>query len=228
MRGCAVTRQLKKLRQHPTQAALTVLGLSAVATVFLPFVDTYAPLRAVLDPPGDDLFFRVLVGPCVVLPFFIFTGYVRWLLTGYLSRWERALGYALALIGALGVPVLFFYDPSWPPRTEDWLFLFFFLVPIAANAWFIAQSERNDTSSAPPALAAMQIVYLVFALFWLTNLITDHWLDGPGSGAYLAAVTVLVYTLQAALLVRGKRWKLLKLIPLALVWGMWAFMGWIG
>jgi drug/metabolite transporter superfamily protein YnfA len=217
------------IRQHPTQAGLTVLGLSGVAAVFLPFVETYVPLGVVLDPPEEDLALRVSVGPFVVLPFVIFTGYLRWLLTGYLSRWERALAYALALIGALSLPVYgVLYESSGSLDKDALLWLLPLLVVYAANAWFIAQSERNDTSSAPRALAAMQLVYLVFALFWLTLLITEPLFDEAGSGAYLAAVTVVVYTLQAALLVRGRRWKLLKLTPLALVWGMWAFMGWIG
>jgi hypothetical protein len=49
-----------------------------------------------------------------------------------------------------------------------------------------------------------------------------------GSGAYLALVTVLAYTAQAALLVRGQRWKLLRLIPLALVWVLWVLLASIG
>jgi hypothetical protein len=56
-----------------------------------------------------------------------------------------------------------------------------------------------------------------FALFWLIGLALEATtLDEVGSGAYLALVTVLAYTAQAALLVRGQRWKLLRLIPLAL------------
>ncbi len=39
-----------------------------------------------------------------------------------------------------------------------------------------------------------------------------------GIGAYLAFLTVLVYTAQAALSVLGQRRVLLRLLPLALIW----------
>ncbi len=39
-----------------------------------------------------------------------------------------------------------------------------------------------------------------------------------GIGAYLAFLTVIVYTAQAALSVLGQRRVLLRLLPLALIW----------
>jgi hypothetical protein len=199
------------IRQHLTQAVLTVSGLSGVVLIFLPFMYDDVPAL------GSDTGFWVLA-PCVILPFVIFAGYLRWLLTGHLSRWEKGLGYALALIGALGVHVAILSGWSWPPATDDWVGLLFLLAPLAAGAWFITQSLRGRISPAPTALVVMQVVYLVFALFWLTALAIDVPLDYVGSGGYLALVTVLVYTAQAALLVGGQPRKLLRLVPLALVW----------
>jgi hypothetical protein len=109
------------IRKHPAQTVLTLLALSGVGAVFLPFYRTYVPLEVLADPPLDDLFIRLFVGPFVVLPFFIFTGYLRWLLTGRLSRWESGLGYTLALIGALGLPVGIIDDWTQPSSLGEWL-----------------------------------------------------------------------------------------------------------
>ncbi len=69
----------------------------------------------------------------------------------------------------------------------------------------------------------MQLAYLPFALGWLwapiSELIEDYldMFDIP-IGAYLAFLTVLVYTAQAALSVRGQPRLWLRLLPLGLVW----------
>ncbi len=88
---------------------------------------------------------------------------------------------------------------------------------LAAGAWFIVQNLRHQV---PPgyfkltALVALQLAYLPIALFWLLFVI----IASDSGGAYLALLTVLVYTAQAALSVRGQPWLLLRLLPLGLVW----------
>ncbi len=73
------------IRKHPAQTVLTVLGLSGVATIFLPFIFSNVPVEVFLEEL-DELFWLTLLGPFVVLPFFISAGYLRWVLTGGLSR----------------------------------------------------------------------------------------------------------------------------------------------
>ncbi len=207
------------IRKHPAQAVLTVLGLSGVMAVFLPVVEDYVPVEyffeqlEMLDPFGG---LALIVGPFVVLPFFISAGYLRWLLTGGLSRWEGWVGYALALI--VVVPFLLTTIQGWWESMRDWLF---FAVPVAlglgAGAWFIVQNLRHQVRPGYfklTALVAMQLAYLPFALFWLQYAI----IVSDSGEAYLAFSTVFVYTAQAALSVRGQPWLLLRLLPLGLVW----------
>ncbi len=103
------------IQKHPAQAVLTVLGLSGVVLLFLPFFDGEVPAVGFLDllPPPlppfgsfDELFWWL--APAVLFPFAISAGYLRWLLTGnmpsmmkpmwltelkatsrFISRWTR-------------------------------------------------------------------------------------------------------------------------------------------
>ncbi len=68
------------------------------------------------------------------------------------------------------------------------------------------------------ALVALQLAYLLFAVFWLLVALINGDVSSIGIGAYLAFLTALVYTAQAALSVLGQRRVLLRLLPLALIW----------
>ena len=213
------------IRKHPAQAVLTVLGLSGVATIFLPFIFGDAPVEVFLD----DLEYRnllktaLLLGPYVVLPFFISAGYLRWALTGGLSRWEGDLGYALALIVVFLLSVFMIQD-WWESGFDgdDWLFSTLFLPGLGAGAWFVIQNLRHKAPLTLTALVALQLAYLPFALFWLvfltTALIKGDAFSIIGIGAYLTLLAVIVYTAQATLSVLGQRRVLLRLLPLALIW----------
>ncbi len=211
------------IRKHPAQAVLTVLGLSGVATIFLPFIYDYAPVVFFLEEL-DELFWLALLGPFVVLPFFISAGYLRWLFTGGLSRWEGELGYALALIVVFLLSV-FIIQYWWESGFdgEEWLiFAFLTLGGLGAGAWFVIQNLRHKIPLTLTALVALQLAYLPFAVFWLVFLITAL-IKGDafsiiGIGAYLTLLAVIVYTAQAALSVLGQRRVLLRLLPLALIW----------
>ncbi len=202
------------IRKHPAQAVLTGLGLSGVVLVFLPFFEGEVPVEVFLEGL-DELFWLVFLGPFVVLPFFISAGYLRWLLTGGLSRWEGGLGYALALI--VVVPFSFLIIQEWWESELSVRDLAFPALGLGAGAWFIVQNLRHQVRPGYfklTALVAMQLAYLPFALFWLQYAI----IVSDSGEAYLAFSTVFVYTAQAALSVRGQPWLLLRLLPLGLVW----------
>ncbi len=212
------------LRKRPAQAVLSVLGLSGVALVFLPFIDSYVPVEVLLENL-DELVWVALVGPFVALPFFISAGYLRWVLSGTLSRWESRLSYALALI----VPVLLsllmtllMIQTWWESGLdhENWFVLFLF-VGLGAAAWFVIRNLRGKPP-AQSALVAMQLAYLPFALFWLALPVSalfkgESMLDIP-IGSSLALLTVVVYTAQAALMARNRPRPMLALLPLGVVW----------
>lgn len=203
-----------------TQAVLTVLGLSGVALIPLPFVNDFggpSPLMALIDGLYEPVW-PATVGPCVVLPCFISAGYLRWLVTGELARWERELGYALALtvVALLLLAIAQDWGKLFTPEPHE------FLPGLAAATWFVIQNHGRATPRPLSPLVAMQAAYLPFALLWLaafpgSDLIEGHTPD-IGIGGYLAVVTVFVYTAQAVLWVWDRSWLLLRLLPLGVVW----------
>ncbi len=211
------------IRKHPAQAVLTVLGLSGVATIFLPFIVGYVPVVFFLEELEHQGIFALL-GPFVVLPFFISAGYLRWLFTGGLSRWEGDLGYALALIVVFLLSI--FIIPAWWESGFDvdvtWIILAFLTLGLGAGVWFVIQNLRHGAPLTLTALVALQLAYLPCALFWLAVFPVTALIEGGASsvgiGAYLAFLAVLVYTAQAALSVRGQPRLWLRLLPLGLVW----------
>ncbi len=211
------------IRKHLAQAVLTVLGLSGVVLVFLPFAYDTVPATFFLDslppplpPVREYLFVSPLlfwwVTPFVLLPFAISAGYLRWLLTGRLSRAEAGVGYALALIAACSLVLVELVD--WLGSHDDWLPVVYFVIAFGAGARFVIQNLRTATPPAPNALVAMQVVYLPVALA-LISLGLDN---DPQIGLYLAIVTVLVYSAQIVMAAKRSWHSLIFFVPLALVW----------
>ncbi len=219
------------IRKHPAQTVLTVLGLSGVVLIFLPYVNVdrwYVPVVTFLEGLEErNLFMIAFVGPFVVLPLFISAGYLRWVLTGGLSPWEGRLGYTLALL--VVAPFLLLVIQAWweSDLLKDWDLFVFPALGLGAGGWFIIQEFRHGAPRTLTGLVAMQLVYLPFAVFWLASLIGALIgalyvkMSDVGVGAYLVPITVIVYTVQAALSVHGQPQKLFRLLPLVLVWVPW-------
>ncbi len=201
------------IRKHPAQALLTVLGLSGVAALFLPFGEfclfkctTVVLYQSLLVDPRDILSSWWATG--LVLPVAISAGYVRWLLSGGLSRWQWRAGYMLALLAAsssLGVL------GSWDDELGARMFVVYGLIAVGAG-WLVIQNARLGVPHGLNALVAMQVVCVPLALVVLIFLMPWH------IGGYLAFVAVLVYGAQAALSVRGQPRVVLRLLPLGLWW----------
>ena len=212
------------IRKHSAQAVLTVLGLSGVATVFLPFVWDYVPVGFFLEQLEelDPFGIALIVGPVMVLPFFISAGYLRWLFTGGLSRWEGGLGYALALSVVALFSLSMIQDSRGSGFGVGFLIIASPALGLGAGIWFVIQNLRHGAPPTLTALVALQLAYLLFALGWLAVFPVTALIEGDASeigiGAYLAFLAVLVYTAQAALSVLEQRRVLLRLLPLALLW----------
>jgi hypothetical protein len=210
------------IRTHPAQTVLTALGLSGVVLVFLPFEGGTVPVTYFLEGlAARDLSMTALVGPCVVLPFFISAGSLRWLLTGRFSRWESGLDYALSLITVV-LFALFVIITWWERGLDEEVLSFAFpAVGLGAGAWFVIQNLRHGAPPTLTSLVALQLAYVPLALYWL-GLPIDALIAGRvwgiRIGAYLAFLTVLVYTAQPALSVRGQPRLPLRLLPLGVVW----------
>jgi hypothetical protein len=213
------------IRQHPAQAVLTVLGLSGVVPLFL---EPGGPIEGLLGFFEAQLSELALAGPVLVLPLFVSAGYLRWTLTGGLSRWEICLGYALALLVVAPLSVLDIQQ-WWTYGFDDDYGLGFICVSLVlglgVGMWFVIDHLRRGVPAGQTALVALQLAYLPFAIGWLAVGINDlrHLtvdLD-VYIRDYLAFLTVLVYTAQAALSVRGQLRVLLRLLPLGLIWVPW-------
>lgn len=215
------------IRKRPAQTVLTILGLSGAVLTFLPFFDGYVPMEVFLDDM-DEFLILALLFPFVALPFFVSAGYVHWVLGGKLSRWESTLGYALALI-VVALLTLVIIGTWWESGFNDnGFFIFVFLaIGLGGGIWFVMQNLYHGTPSQCITLVAMQLAYLPFALGWLAALPGNQLINDFGSildlpvGAYLAFLTVVVYTAQIALSVRGRSRAALRLLPLGLAWLPW-------
>ncbi len=204
------------IRKHPAQTVLTVLGLSGVLLIFLPFTGSYIPAGEFLVSlnPYDD--FLVLIAPCVILPFVISIGYLRWLLIGPLSRGEKITGYVFALLAAYSVLLIAIAEmlDDGQVGTDDFYFLSMFGVGPLFGALFVILNIRNTPASVPNALVAMQVAYLPFTIYWL--LVAIGW--GQEIGWYLAIVTVLVYSTQIVMVAKRIWYALIFFIPLILAY----------
>ncbi len=199
------------------QGVLTALGLSGVGALFLPFgefclfkcttVVLYQSLLEEVDP-RDILSSWWATG--LVLPVAISAGYVRWLLSGWLSRWQWGAGYMLALMAASLASLGFL--GSWDGELGAWAFVVYGLIAFGAGGWFVIQNARLGVPHGLNALVAMQVVCVPLAVVILLLLMPWH------IGGYLAFVAVLVYGAQAALSVRGQPRVVLRLLPLGLWW----------
>lgn len=212
------------IRKRPAQAVLTVAGFSGVVLVFLPFIYSYVPVEVLLDMSSELLFRLALVGPFVVLPFFISVGQLRWLLSGTFSHWESRLGYALALI----VVVLFsllIVETWYESGFDDYEMWLIFLCPglgLSAGGWFVFQNLRHRAVPDVMGLVALHLTYLPVALFWLVFPVSvliesKSMLDMP-IGSFLTLFTVFIYTAQAALALRSQPRLMLGLLPFGVVW----------
>ncbi|MDX1488231.1 MAG: hypothetical protein R3268_08530, partial [Acidiferrobacterales bacterium] len=154
-----------------------------------------------------------LLAPFVLLPFAISAGYLRWLLTGRLSRGEGRIGYALALLAA-GPLVLVELVDWWDSGNHGQIVVYSFIA-FGAGAAFVIQNLRTATPSVLNALTAMQVVYLPIAPFWILL----AWSGGRAqAGAYLAIVTVLAYGVQIVMAAKRPWQTLIFFVPWTLVW----------
>ncbi len=211
------------IRKHPAQAVLTVLGLSGVVLIFLPFGDDYVATVVFIDslppslPPFEDWDFGIFfwwLAPFVLLPFAIFAGYLRWLLTGRLSRGEAGAGYALALLVAGSLVVVDVVD-SWGHR-DVWVV--YYPIAFGAGAAFVIQNLRSATLPVTNALVTMQVVYLPAAVFWIS--IGGVEFSEFQIGYYLAIVTVIAYSAQIIMVAKRPWHALIFFVPFALATGL--------
>lgn len=174
---------------------VAILGLPGVAAVFLPFTHDTSPLSALdeLWPYAVPLMLAILVT----------LGSFRWIVTGRFSRAERLSAYLAALVAAcciLLLPGVFVVSmltgQGWgatrPSGGIEWFMFAFPLLGSLVGAYLLRKNSRTGVPATVNAVAAMQVVYVIEAIVCFVVFGTYGW----QVGAYLVAVTTLVYLVQ--------------------------------
>jgi len=169
---------------------LIVAGTAGMAALFLPFTWDVSPAEAVVS----ELF-------QLAIPFFfsvlVCAAYVRWMISGLLSRPERAITYVVSSLVALRVLfwiILGLKDEGWPSDVQGWLLVAIPLLMLLFGVYVVVKNLRNKGPKEVSAVMAMQIVYLSNALFCLIV-----FFGGWQIGAYFVVVTSGVYLIQIVL-----------------------------
>jgi hypothetical protein len=171
--------------------AVAIIGLAGVAAIFLPFTYGTSPLSATFDGLWQ-------FGVPLMLAILVTLGSFRWIVTGRLSRAERLSAYLAALVAAgcilllSGMFVVSMLTGHGGSATIEWVMLAFPLLGSLTGAYLLRKNLRAGVPDAVNAVAAMQVVYVTVAILSFAVFGTYGW----QIGAYLVAVTTLVYLVQ--------------------------------
>ena len=181
---------------------VAIFGLAGVAAVFLPFTFNVSPLDAAGTLPflrGDAHFLGGLwrLGVPLFLAILVTVGTFRRIVLGPLTRAELVVGYLAALVAACCFLSLFFAYGSDNAQSAPSGFIEWFMVTLpsaasAAGGYLLWRNSRVGVPDAANTIAAMQIVYVIVAIICLATYASPE----LQIGAYLVAVTTLVYLVQ--------------------------------
>ena len=181
---------------------VAIVGLAGVASIFLPFTYAVSPLDAAGTLPflrGDEHFLGGLwrLGVPFLLAILVTVGTFRRIVSGRLTRAERVVGYLAAWVAACCFLSLYLPygndDPARAPSSvSEWFMFLVSWVGSAVGAYLLWRNLRRGVPHAANVIPAMQIVYAIVAVFCLVAFASEGW----QIGAYLVAVTTLVYLVQ--------------------------------
>jgi len=186
------------------RAYLLVLLIPSIALLFLPYTYGVSPWATVLGVLAEGWvdFPRALLGGPFFLSIPIVLAQTSVLLKRPFSKGERAtcrlLAYA-ALAAGLAVLALVFGSEEFSKGGYILLLSFIWGIPCAAAVWMMILSARKLSPEAATTVmlraAWLPNAVLCAIAFW------DVW----QIGAYLAAFTIVLYTVEITLSMRGKR-----------------------
>ena len=175
-------------------SVLTVVGMTGIAGVFLPFAYDYSPVRAAFD---EELW-------RLALPFYLsplaLAGSIRWIRFRFFSRLERGIAYVVSA-ATTAVTLSGYVDgrASSPAGIQDWVS---FLAPLAVLGVGICCLIRNSKAVFREfnAVMAMQMPYLANALGCLVGLFGEWQI-----GAYLTLIATMMFVVQIFLIFAESR-----------------------
>lgn len=193
-------------RLMTAQGVLTLLGLvTGLTGIFVPFgVGPFLELR-VLDAFTVPFDLDSLAVAPLVFPVLICAIYLQWLIKGRLAAWVWRTGYALAVLGGVGL-LLWFGFVVFQVFFDYWglgLALCGFTA-LGAGAWWVRRNRRVGIPHALSALIALQVVYVASGLV-IGLLVTGSGIPDPSWGALFIFLTGVVYVVQMVLGSRQRR-----------------------
>jgi len=167
---------------------LTVVGMTGIVALSLPFAYDYSPIEAV---------FKKGLWP-FALPFFLSilasAASVRWIISDSFSRPEQVIAYVLSASTAGVTLSLYVNSDGWPSNVQEWLSM---IIPIAILLFGVYGIIRNVSvgryKKFSPVMA-LQVAYLANAVLCLIEFF-GMW----QAGAYCVLVVTLVYLFQIIL-----------------------------
>ncbi len=179
-------------RQHAHRSIvhllLTVVGITGIVGLFLPFTYSTSPVDVVLAKGLWRL----------ALPFFLAVlasaASIRWVISGSFSGAERAIASVVSASMAGVTPSLWFPLEDGPSTIRDWLAFVSAQLILALGVYFLIRNSRMGPSRNFNPVMAIQIAYLANAVLCLISFFGD-W----EPGAYCVLVAVLAFVLQIIL-----------------------------
>ena len=167
---------------------LTVVGMTGLVALSLPFAYDYSPIGAVfkegLWPFALPFFLSILVSAASV----------RWIISGSFSRAEQIIAYALSTAMAGVTLSVYLNSDGWPSNVQEWLSM---IIPIAILLFGVYAIIRNVSvgrcKKFSPVMA-LQVAYLGNAVLCLVEFF-GKW----QAGAYCILGVTVVYLLQIIL-----------------------------
>ena len=187
--------------RRTTMLFLAISGTAGIASLFLPFTSGVSPawvIRIFFPIKFDSWFIFSLAAP-FFLAFLISAAFLRWMISGFLSRPERIVAYVLSTMMACGTLlyiILGFIEfiSDLRPDVQIWFVLFIPLLTLSFGVFTVIKNLRNNGTREVNALITMQTAYLSNALLCLIM-----FFEGWQSGAYCVAVTSALYLIQIVL-----------------------------
>jgi hypothetical protein len=166
---------------------LTVVGMTGIAGLFLPFTFGTSPAEAA----STKELWRLAV------PFFLAVlasaASIRWVVSGSFSGSERAIAYVISA-SMVCVTLSLWFSKDGPANIQEWL-AFVSPVPILAlGAYLLIRNSRMGPSRKFNPVMAIQVAYLTNAVLCLIAFFGNWEL-----GAYCVLVAALAFVLQIVL-----------------------------
>lgn len=166
---------------------LTVVGMTGIAGLFLPFTFRTSPVEA-----STTELWRLAV------PFFLAVlasaASIRWVVSGSFSGSERAIAYVVSASMVCVTLSLWFPFKDGPATIQEWLALVSPVPILGLGAYLLIRNPRMGPSRKFNPVMAIQIAYLTNAVLCLIAFFGDWEL-----GAYCVLVAALAFLLQIVL-----------------------------